>query len=163
MVDLSLVDPDNRRPVDYDVRRDRLAYLDGGGTPRDLDDEKLLVTSRALRLRREWPAWFVDERARYDQLVTTDEHALAVQRRDGERTGAVAVVTRLSVRLQERGGWGEATVLLPEAGPWHDLLTGRLVETDDQGRLRLADLFDTLPVALLSRHDILVRDELDTT
>ncbi len=51
VIDLSLVDPDNRRPVDYASRRDRLARLDRGGEPRDLDDEKLLVTSRALRSR----------------------------------------------------------------------------------------------------------------
>ena len=61
LVDLSLVDPDNRRPVDYGLRRDRLARLDGGARPDDLDDEKLLVTSRALRLRREHPEWFVGE------------------------------------------------------------------------------------------------------
>ena len=36
LVDLSLVDPDNRRLVDYDERRDRLARLDGGAAPADL-------------------------------------------------------------------------------------------------------------------------------
>ncbi|MGN6613096.1 MAG: malto-oligosyltrehalose synthase, partial [Angustibacter sp.] len=46
LVDLSLVAPDNRRPVDYADRRRRLASLEGGGAPSDLDDEKLLVTSR---------------------------------------------------------------------------------------------------------------------
>ena len=58
VVDLSLVDPDNRRPVDYETRRERLAALDAGEAPRDLDDEKLLVVSRALRLRRARPDVF---------------------------------------------------------------------------------------------------------
>ncbi|MEJ2578098.1 MAG: malto-oligosyltrehalose synthase [Kineosporiaceae bacterium] len=58
LTDLSLVDPDNRRPVDFAARAARLARLDAGEPPADLDDEKLLVTSRALRLRREHPDWF---------------------------------------------------------------------------------------------------------
>ncbi len=59
VVDLSLVDPDNRRPVDYADRRRRLRALDDGSAPADLDDEKLLVVSRALRARRDHPAAFV--------------------------------------------------------------------------------------------------------
>ncbi|MGN6246390.1 MAG: malto-oligosyltrehalose synthase, partial [Motilibacteraceae bacterium] len=58
LVDLSLVDPDNPRPVDYARRRELLARLDSGERPRDVDEEKLLVVSRALRLRREHPEWF---------------------------------------------------------------------------------------------------------
>ncbi len=69
LVDLSLVDPDNRRPVDYADRRDRLARL-RDHPPRDLDDEKLLVTSRALRLRRELREVFGDE-SRYVPLEST--------------------------------------------------------------------------------------------
>ena len=61
LVDLSLVDPDNRRPVDYDDRRARLAHL-RDGAPRDLDDEKLLVTHKALALRRELRDAFADTR-----------------------------------------------------------------------------------------------------
>jgi (1->4)-alpha-D-glucan 1-alpha-D-glucosylmutase len=59
LVDLSLVDPDNRRPVDFAARAARLARLDAGAPPEDLDDRKLLVTSRLLRLRREHPEWFL--------------------------------------------------------------------------------------------------------
>ena len=58
--DLSLVDPDNRRPVDYDLRRRLLAELDGGTVP-EVDDTgaaKLLVVSRVLRLRRDSPELF---------------------------------------------------------------------------------------------------------
>ncbi|MGH3240624.1 MAG: malto-oligosyltrehalose synthase, partial [Spirillospora sp.] len=55
---LALVDPDNRRPVDYGRRREHLARLDTGRLPKEVDDEKLLVTSRTLRLRRAHPEWF---------------------------------------------------------------------------------------------------------
>ena len=55
LMTLTLVDPDNRRPVQYDDRAVRLARLDEGEPTLDLDDEKLLVVSRALRLRRDHP------------------------------------------------------------------------------------------------------------
>ena len=64
IVDLSLVDPDNRRPVDFGRRGELLATLDAGGRrpAGPATTEKLLVTSRALRLRREHPEWFVGRR-----------------------------------------------------------------------------------------------------
>ncbi len=56
----ALVDPDNRRPVDWELRRERLAYLLGGGRPGDgLDDRKLWVTARLLGLRARRPEVFV--------------------------------------------------------------------------------------------------------
>src|SRR3712207_829373 len=58
--DFSLVDPDNRRPVDYALRRKLLASLDAGDMPA-LDESgaaKLLVVSRVLRGRRDHPEWF---------------------------------------------------------------------------------------------------------
>ena len=79
-MDLSLVDPDNRRPVDYEERRRRLARLDGGAPPADLDDEKLLVTSRALRLRGEHPEWLAGPRATYAALPTGSSHAIGMLR-----------------------------------------------------------------------------------
>ncbi|HEX2316626.1 MAG TPA: malto-oligosyltrehalose synthase [Thermomonospora sp.] len=131
LVALSLVDPDNRRPVDYADRRARLARLDAGEPPRDLDDEKLLVTSRALRLRPD---------GGYSPVEATGEaagHVLAFRR--GE---AVTVATRLPVGLERRGGWGDTALDLD--GTWRDVLTGA-VHHD----LRLAGLLSRLPVALL--------------
>src|SRR5690606_15481360 len=58
MTGLALVDPDNRRPVDYGRRRERLQRLDTGRSPKELDDGKLLGASRALRLRRAQPEGF---------------------------------------------------------------------------------------------------------
>ncbi|GAB3676252.1 malto-oligosyltrehalose synthase [Angustibacter aerolatus] len=147
LVDLSLVDPDNRRPVDYAERRRRLAALDAGEAPGDVHDEKLLVTSRALRLRRDHPDWFVGDEAAYTPVATTTGNAVAVGRGAGDRVEVVAVVTRLAVSLASYGGWREHTVSLPE-GRWRDELTGREV---DGGQVPLHALLGDLPVALLVR------------
>jgi len=152
-VDLSLVDPDNRRLVDYDERRDRLSRLDGGAAPGDLDDEKLLVTTAALRTRREWPECFTGSGATYVPVATTSGHAVAFGRGTGDGLEVVTVVTRLAGRLADAGGFGDATLDLP-AGRWSDVVSAR---TFDGGSTRLADLVgdEGLPVALLVR----VRDE----
>lgn len=158
MVDLSLVDPDNRHDVDFGARRQRLARLDAGHPPADLDDEKLLVTSRLLRLRREHPDGFVGPAAGYAPVATSSGNAVAFARGRlpggsgaGSATGAgaqvVAVATRLPVALARRGGWGEHTIALPE-GPWRDLLTGATVPG---GTTALAEVLAALPVALLVR------------
>jgi (1->4)-alpha-D-glucan 1-alpha-D-glucosylmutase len=154
LVDFSLVDPDNRRLVDYAARRDRLARLDAGETPRDLDDEKLLVTSRALRLRRDHPEWFIGEHATYAAVPTSSEHAVAVGRGDAEGPRVVAVATRLGERLRSDGGWGSASLALPE-GDWVDLLSGAVVSRPGDGQVELGGLLGDLPVALLLRHDSL--------
>ena len=97
---LSLVDPDNRRPVDYARRRELLAALDAGTVPADLDGEKLLVTSRALRLRREHPDWFAGEYGRWraDRARRRARAGVPARRR-------VVVATRLPAGLERRGGW----------------------------------------------------------
>lgn len=147
-VALALVDPDNRRPVDVDGLAARLRRLESEA-PRDLADEKLLVTSRALRLRRERPEVFVGPGAGYQPLPASTGNALAFARTvDGEPVVAT-VVTRLALALERLGGWGEHTVVLPE-GEWRDALTGR---TLPGGAMRLADALDPLPVCLLVRQD----------
>ncbi len=146
-VDLSLVDPDNRRPVDYARRRRVLSDLDAGAAPTALSEQKLLVTSRALRLRRDRPEAFTGPRAGYTALPTTTGSAVAFARGIGEQAEAVTVVTRLPVALARRGGWGEATLALPD-GRWRDVMTG---EVGEGGSRRLADLLSDLPVALLRR------------
>jgi (1->4)-alpha-D-glucan 1-alpha-D-glucosylmutase len=142
IVDLSLVDPDNRRPVDYAARAGRLAHLRGGGPPRDLDDEKLWVTTKALHLRRELPAAFGD-RGDYEPLEGTSRHLVGFL-----RGGEVAVLaSRATKRLEAVGGWEDATVELPE-GLWRDELTESL---HGGGTNDCAALFTTYPVALLRR------------
>ncbi|GAA1644279.1 malto-oligosyltrehalose synthase [Microbacterium flavum] len=143
--DLSLVDPDNRRPVDYAARRALLSRLDGGWMPQ-VDDSgaaKLLLVSRALRVRRDRPELLT----RYTPLETVgaaSAHALAF-----DRGGAIAVATRLPVGLAAHGGWGDAAVLLPRrvGGAWRDELTGRTVTG---GATLLAELLAQYPVAILT-------------
>ena len=136
---LSLVDPDNRRPVDFAARRDTLAALDAGTVPADLDGEKLLVTSRALRLRREHPDWFAGFHDPLDAEGPAAEHAVVYR-----RGAAIVVATRLPAGLERKGGWGDTHIPLPE-GPWQDLLTGQSYGPD----LALGGLLAMLPVALL--------------
>lgn len=141
LVDLSLVDPDNRRAVDYADRRARLARLDDGGEPADLADEKLLVTATALRLRRRLPEPFAGD---YRPLEG-GEHLLGFV-----RGGLVAVLAvRGAASLAAAGGFAEESVVLP-GGRWVDELTGRDVAG---GRQHLAELLDQWPVALLVRAD----------
>ena len=120
----SLVDPDNRRAVDFAKRAAMLAELDRGeseGNVPAIDASgaaKLLVTSRALRLRRDRPELFT----RYlpvEVLGSASGHAIAF-----DRGGAIAVATRLPVGLVAGGGWGDTRMLIP-GGTWTDALTGR--------------------------------------
>ena len=142
---LSLVDPDNRRAVDYQRRQRLLAALDanpdqtafGGG----LDAEKLLVTSRALRLRRDHPDWFADSYTPLAAEGPAAGHAFAFLR-GGH---AVTVVTRLPAGLRRRGGWADTALPLPELH-WRDVFTG----IRHAGlRPPLDELTRRLPVALL--------------
>ena len=143
--ELSLVDPDNRRPVDFAERERLLAELDAavaGGDLPAIDDSgaaKLLLTSRALRLRRDHPELFTAYRP---ETVTgaAAAHAVAV-----DRGGLTVVATRLPVGLERRGGWGETTLMRSEM-PSVDVLTGRRFSG---GPVRLAELLEHYPVALL--------------
>jgi len=144
--DLSLVDPDNRRPVDFAVRRALLASVreaapedvlaqDADGRP------KLWLIERALRVRREHPEPFAGD---YEPLRITGEragHGVGFLR--GGRLATV--VPRLVHGLS--GGWRDTRVALP-AGRWQNVLTGDAV---DGGSARLAEVLARFPVALLRR------------
>jgi (1->4)-alpha-D-glucan 1-alpha-D-glucosylmutase len=142
--DFSLVDPDNRRPVDYASRRTLLAAIDRGEVPA-VDESgaaKLLVVSRVLRARRDHPDWF----AGYEPVEVTGsaaDHLVAY-----DRGGVVVVATRLPVGLAAEG-WGDTALQLPN-GAWRDLLTGERVVSDIAGVAADA-LLTKLPVALLTR------------
>jgi (1->4)-alpha-D-glucan 1-alpha-D-glucosylmutase len=134
LVEQSLVDPDNRRPVDFDLPAALLTAADSQRPER----VKLLVTRTALRLRRDRPELFTT----YTQVAaagTAADHVLSF-----DRGGAITVATRLPVGLAD--DWGDTRLDLPP-GTWHDLLTGR---TTDGG---LFDLLADHPVALLVRED----------
>jgi (1->4)-alpha-D-glucan 1-alpha-D-glucosylmutase len=149
---LSLVDPDNRRPVDFARRRALLAGVDADADPgvlgsgTDLDAAKLLVTSRVLRLRRDHPDWFDGGYAPLSAAGPAAGHVVAFQR-GGQ---AVCVATRLPGGLRRRGGWSGTVLPLPPVGPapgWTDVLTGRVFGATRE--VPLAELTRRLPVALL--------------
>jgi (1->4)-alpha-D-glucan 1-alpha-D-glucosylmutase len=142
--DYSLVDPDNRRPVDYALRRKLLASLDAGEVP-GVDETgaaKLLVVSRTLRARRDHPEWF----AGYEPVEVTGSAAEHVVSFD--RGGVVTVTTRLPVGLAAEG-WGDTALQLAN-GAWRDLFTGQRV-VSDVGGVAADVLLTRLPVALLVR------------
>ncbi|MBX9719607.1 MAG: malto-oligosyltrehalose synthase, partial [Microbacteriaceae bacterium] len=137
----SLVDPDNRRPVDYAERRAALQRIDSGELP-PIDGNghvKLLVTSRALRARRDRPELFT----RYAPLPVVGaaaRHGIAF-----DRGGAVTIATRLPVALERDGGWHNTVVVLPGRSVI-DAITG---ERFGGGELPLGRVLARYPVALL--------------
>lgn len=139
----SLVDPDNRRPVDFAERRRMLRQLDDGWQP-PVDASgaaKLLVTSRALRLRRDRPELF-DRYVPLSAIGGAAEHLLAF-----DRGGAVTLATRLPLGLGAAGGWRDTILILPSA-PYVDVLTRRV---HPGGETRVSELLAAYPVALLER------------
>ncbi|RKF28779.1 malto-oligosyltrehalose synthase [Micromonospora globbae] len=143
--DNSLVDPDNRRPVDVDVRRELLARLDAGWRP-PVDAggaAKLLVVSRTLRLRRDRPELFTGYRP-VPAHGPAARHAVAF-----DRGGALAVATRLPLRLTRDGGWRDTFLSLP-GHTVTDMFTGRVYSGSE---LLVHDLLSTYPVALLAPTD----------
>ncbi|WKD60814.1 Maltooligosyl trehalose synthase [Corynebacterium ciconiae DSM 44920] len=153
--DDSLVDPDNRRFVDYTKRGQYLHTLTHDGlvsqgdaalidaTP---DMVKLAVVHESLTLRREHPEYFID--ADYQSVFAqgpAENHLVGMARGDGERNvDVIALATRTPLLLEHEGGWGETTITLPE-GQWRDRFTGR----EWQGTVAVAELFATLPISLL--------------
>ena len=147
----SLVDPDNRRPVDFALRKVSLTALntmvelvkpppvDGTGLA------KLWLVSRALRARRDHPGLFTG----YTPLMVDQpaavrgEHLVAF-----DRGGAITLATRLPAGLAAAGGWGETTLTLPP-GRYRDVFTG----ASHSGELVVADALSQYPVALLLLQD----------
>jgi (1->4)-alpha-D-glucan 1-alpha-D-glucosylmutase len=170
--DFSLVDPDNRRPVDYGRRRALLRTLQGGepGAPgasaRDLpalaerllaapEDGrvKMLVVSRALTFRRSEPAPF--QHGSYEPLQTAGTHAeraVAFARVHHDRA-VIAVVGRHFTKLSGPpvgAAWGDTRLQLPEAlvgRRWRNVLTEATLAAGRAHPLR--EIFAHLPVALL--------------
>jgi (1->4)-alpha-D-glucan 1-alpha-D-glucosylmutase len=165
--DLSLVDPDNRRPVDYALRKRLLAELTGEGPPSPetlaarLDDlaepgsPKLAVLRAALTVRAGDPDAF-GAKATYERLAafgSASRHAFAFL-----RSGRVAtIVPRLTLGLAD--GWGDTAIAMP-MGVWRDAMTGDTHEvirprgargSANLGVVLAANLLGRFPVALLVR------------
>jgi (1->4)-alpha-D-glucan 1-alpha-D-glucosylmutase len=163
--DLSLVDPDNRRPVDYAVRRRLLDLTERVASA--LDDperrvaalaelgrgwkdgrEKLHVLRSVLTFRRQHPELF--RAGSYSPLAASgsrQDHVCAFAR-SARDAHAICVVPRLLARLWTQDGidWGDTTLALPP-GRYRNLLTGERV--DGGASVPIAQLLAQLPVALL--------------
>lgn len=170
----TLVDPDNRGPVDFDARARALAEIDArveeeGGVAvacslleawRD-GRVHLFVLSRLLRYRRERPELFVG--GEYLPIAVAGrwrEHVCAFARRHGDGW-AVAVAPRLVARIAPPGrfalgaAWGRTHLVLPAGAPreWRDVVTGAVLEAVDRrghAAIPLARALEHLPVALLA-------------
>jgi (1->4)-alpha-D-glucan 1-alpha-D-glucosylmutase len=177
--DLSLVDPDNRRPVDYTTRRALLDELcaqieERGWDLRALAQQlldnahdgrvKLFVIERTLQLRRHYQGLFAD--GAYIPLAATGphrEHVCAFARVQGDRQ-VLVVVPRLTLRLT--GGeealplgplWDDTRLDLPEqivGGRYRNLFTGAIVDAYRRPAMMqpsVAQILRHFPVALLER------------
>jgi (1->4)-alpha-D-glucan 1-alpha-D-glucosylmutase len=154
--DFSLVDPDNRRPPDWEQRRALLPVIDQiepAALAADWHDgrEKLFLASRLLRLRRDRSALFAEGGYTpfYGEGGRGEDHLCAFARHHEETTLVVAA-PRLVYRLY-RGGdcadWRGTALPLPTAGPWHDVLSGR--RYGECERIPADELFAEFPVAAL--------------
>jgi (1->4)-alpha-D-glucan 1-alpha-D-glucosylmutase len=151
--DRSLADPDNRRSVDFERREGALAELDDGVLPANFQAEtsKLLVTSRALRLRRDRPELFQGywpvqaSGAAAEHLVAFDRGPIqASPPQAGCGAGAVTLATRLPFGLEQAGGWRDTAVEL--GAEMQDELTGN---SFGPGAVPVEDILRIYPVALL--------------
>jgi (1->4)-alpha-D-glucan 1-alpha-D-glucosylmutase len=172
MWDLSLVDPDNRRPVDYALRRRTLRELDRrveADGRRKLSEDllegwrdgaiKLYVTTTLLRLRREMPTLFLHGDYRPLRLEgDRAEDAVAFARGEDDDLVVVIVPSRALdvVRFGARG-WASTFVTGPAGvltGSFEELFTGEPVEMERAGtdpRVPLGPILDRFPVAVLVR------------
>jgi (1->4)-alpha-D-glucan 1-alpha-D-glucosylmutase len=135
----SLVDPDNRRPVDY---AERVRLLESFGDAAPAVDEtgaaKLWITRHALRLRSSRPELFGGYRA-IEASGPVHHHLIAF-----DRGGAITLATRLPVELAATGGWRDATLKI--TSPHIDVLTGQRWS----GTVAIQDVLASYPVALLA-------------
>ncbi len=138
--DLSLVDPDNRRPVDFEKRRELLARCDGVPADWDCGLPKLWLIRRALEVRRSHAGSFTGAHQPISARGARLSHLVAYLRGDE----VLVVVPRLTLSLD--GDWGDTAMALPP-GVWKNVFT----ETLHSGETPAPALFGAFPVALLIR------------
>ncbi|MGO8881468.1 MAG: malto-oligosyltrehalose synthase [Desulfomonilaceae bacterium] len=166
--DLSLVDPDNRRPVDFEKRRAMLASI------REQEDSDLFrLTQDLLRTREDGKIkLFLIYRAlkartchrkifREGAYVPLElagrfrNHVIAFARRHHQQWAIVIAPRLLSHLVQEgdfplgRQTWQDTEVIMPDSAPveWRNLITGEVISAD--GTLPVGDVLHSFPVALL--------------
>ncbi|HWC18689.1 MAG TPA: malto-oligosyltrehalose synthase, partial [Terriglobales bacterium] len=168
--DFSLVDPDNRRPVDFEARKHMLGQLrncsNAPALARDLLQSyadgriKMWITMRALEFRRAHPELFQEGTYVPLEASQLNQHICAfarIHQEKGRTQAAVIAVPRLSYTLM--GGkpippiehvWEDATIQLPAGAPaeFENVFTGQRVAASN-GSLLCREIFDQLPVCML--------------
>nr|WKN36194.1 malto-oligosyltrehalose synthase [Tunicatimonas sp. TK19036] len=166
--DLSMVDPDNRRPVDYASRKyqiDQFSQLENQLTTvrqltKELDDPaiKMYTLHRSLQLRQQWPSLF--EESMYQPLVVTGTHAsrvLAFLRRHQDRF-VITIIPREVVEILPEGQalplgkiWADTAIAIPElpGDLWKNQFTGEILNTSSAS-LSLSAILHHFPVAILT-------------
>ena len=175
LLEFSLVDPDNRRAVDYERREQIFELLPRDGTDsvalraraRDLlstckgNAAKMYITWKTLAFRRQHPAPF--QRGSYIPIKAAGsmgEHVVAFARQH-ERHTIVVAVPRLCAKLMgethdsvcEDVIWKDTFLEIPRAGVscYHNLFTGECLplKAEETSRVGLSELFRNFPVAVL--------------
>jgi (1->4)-alpha-D-glucan 1-alpha-D-glucosylmutase len=170
---LDLVDPDNRRPVDYARRRELLTQLRETRSrqrrrevlelARSWQDGriKMFVTDTALDFRREQPALFAEGKYVPLRAAGARQSSVFAYARCTAKNWALAIAPRMTVALANARGslgaearWEETSLTLPSSAParWVNLFTGSAMESrNGQGarKLRLTEALDGFPLALL--------------
>ena len=172
MWDLNLVDPDNRRPVDFSMRKsllrtikeeaqaDLLSLVSKLLRQREEGKIKLFLISMALNTRKRYADLF--QLGTYTPLVVTGrskDHIVAFHREyDEKRT--VTIAPRFFVTLVEEGElplgtevWQDTRVLMPDGAPdqWTNTLTGEIIPEESQ--IAVGQILQHFPVALLVSND----------
>lgn len=162
--ELSMVDPDNRRPVDFAHRQALLAKL----SKRDIPDLlktwqcgsiKQFMIQRTLKFRQKHAELF--QQGEYIALEFAGANAqqvVAFARHFG-MAWVIAAAPRFLSRLVKptnlaigKGAWGDTELCFPPAAPreWSDVFTGRRLEVSPNGRIAIGDLLRQFPAAVLT-------------
>jgi (1->4)-alpha-D-glucan 1-alpha-D-glucosylmutase len=154
--DLNMVDPDNRRPVNFDHRVSVLDRITGMCSPKGLLDNwrdgaiKLFVTTKLLHLRASDADLF--ENGSYEPIAAAGAQSdcICAFGRTNGRQSVIVVTSLFPTRHQADGGWGATTITIPphlSAEKRRDVLTG----TESRGNtINAAELFRELPVAVMT-------------
>jgi (1->4)-alpha-D-glucan 1-alpha-D-glucosylmutase len=166
--DLNLVDPDNRRPVDFEKRRDFLSEIkqtEGGDTLKLIaallatqEDGriKLFLIRRGLRARRENVEVFQSGDYLPIRVEGKWRNHVAAFARKNEKAWAISVAPRFLAEFVKEGEyplgervWADTHLVMPEESPtlWQNAITAQVI-SDEKG-LRMAEVFQHFPVALL--------------
>jgi (1->4)-alpha-D-glucan 1-alpha-D-glucosylmutase len=154
--DFSLVDPDNRRPVDWNARLvlfDEIVCASVGDLARGWQDgrEKLFCVRRLLELRRWHPELFAEGDFQPLEVDGERSNHLCAFARNYAGEAVVCAVPRLVHQLYRGAAgnpdWGTTEICVPPQREWQNVFTGCRIHGQD--RVRAADLFADFPVCVL--------------